>query len=188
MADEVDQQVAKAILAGQGSKRGGMLWAIIAVAAIGVAAGAGLGVGRFARPAQAGPASEESPDPKEESASSHSSKPSHSSNPASPGGQYVYYEFAQITVNLDEPRLSRHITVALSLAMSKDQTALIEQRLPELKNWLTVYLTGLTLDDLRGPKNLNRIRREVQDNFNHILWPEGKGFIEQVFFKEFHVS
>ena len=69
MADEVDQQVAKAILAGQGSKRGGMLWAIIAVAAIGVAAGAGLGVGRFARPAQAGPASEESPDPKEESVS-----------------------------------------------------------------------------------------------------------------------
>lgn len=105
---------------------------------------------------------------------------------------YKYYEFTPITVNLKEPRLDRYIRATITLAVKKDDWndgggKSIEEREPQLRNWLTVYFSEQTLDDVRGKKKLNRIRREIKDAINDQLG----GFaplVDQVLFKEFAVQ
>jgi flagellar basal body-associated protein FliL len=95
-------------------------------------------------------------------------------------------------VNLDEPRLARYIRASIVLAVRgenfKAVSELVDKKKPELKSWLTVYLAGCSLEDVRGPKNLNRICREVREAFNEQLWPGGKPLIEKVLLKEFAVQ
>jgi len=105
---------------------------------------------------------------------------------------YAYKDLEPITVNLDEPRLARYVHATVTLAIPQEDfekaSILIDERTRVLRDWLTVYLTSLTLDDVRGPANLNRIRREILDAFNQELWPEGKPLIRKVLFKEFAVK
>ncbi len=107
-------------------------------------------------------------------------------------GEYSYYELEPIVVNLDEPRLARLLRISVVAAIPKDQfkaaSELLEQKKPILKSWLTVYFSGCTLEDIRGPKNLNRIRREIETNFNNQLWPNGRGLIAKILFKELGVQ
>jgi flagellar basal body-associated protein FliL len=57
-----------------------------------------------------------------------------------------------------------------------------------LRDWLTTYFAGLSLEDVRGSRNLNRIKRDVQDQFNELLFPGTKPFVRQVLFREFAVQ
>ncbi len=112
--------------------------------------------------------------------------------PEGAGETYAYKDLESITVNLDEPRLARyvHATITLAIAEEDFETAskTIDVRTRVLRDWLTVYLTGLTLDEVRGAANLNRIRREILDAFNAELWPDSKPKIRKVLFKEFAVK
>lgn len=105
---------------------------------------------------------------------------------------YEYVDFEPITANLDEPRLARYIRATIILCIrSKDREVALERinkKKKELRNWLTVYLNGLTLEDVRGSKNLNRIRREIQEACNQQLWPKRRPLIDHVLFKEFAVQ
>ena len=106
--------------------------------------------------------------------------------------QYTYYEMEPTIVNLDEPRLARYIRASIVLAVKGDNykavAELVDKKKPELKSWLTVYLAGCSLEDVRGPKNLNRICREVREAFNEQLWPGSRPLIEKVLLKEFAVQ
>jgi len=106
--------------------------------------------------------------------------------------QFQYKDFETITVNLDEPRLARYARATITVAVLPDDfeevSALIDNKMPVLRDWLTVYLASCTLDDVRGSANLNRIRREILDAFNQQLWPDQKPKIHDVLFKEFTVS
>lgn len=106
--------------------------------------------------------------------------------------EMVYLDFEPITVNLNEPRLGRYVRATLVLAVTTENSTVVmgvmEKRMPELKNWLTLYLSGCTLEKVRGPSNLNRIRREILDSFNQQLWPDQKPLISQVLFKEFAIQ
>jgi len=57
-----------------------------------------------------------------------------------------------------------------------------------LKNWLTIYLASLTLEDIRGDTNLKRIQTQIKDAFNEKLFPDSKPQIEHVLFKEFAIQ
>lgn len=106
--------------------------------------------------------------------------------------QYKYSTFEKITGNLDEPRMARYIMVTIKLAMNSTDhpkaQILIDQEKPVLINWLRTYLAGCTLDDVRGRKNLNRIRREICDRFNELLWPGQRPIIREVLFSEFAIQ
>ncbi len=112
--------------------------------------------------------------------------------PVHPSEDYVYYKFEAITVNLNEPRLARYVRATLTLAIRLDNESevvlMLDKKKPALKSWLTLYLSGCTLEDVRGPQNLNRIRREILDSLNELLWPEQKPMIEQIHFDEFAVQ
>jgi flagellar basal body-associated protein FliL len=112
--------------------------------------------------------------------------------PAEDKENYAYKDLEPITVNLDEPRLARYVHATVTLGIPLEDFEVAAQRIDAetrvLRDWLTVYLTSLTLEDVRGAANLNRIRREILDAFNQELWPDGKPLIRKVLFKEFAVK
>ena len=103
-----------------------------------------------------------------------------------------YYDFEPITVNLNEPRLNRYIRATITLAIKKSDyraaEELIRNKEPELKSWMTIFFSACELEDVRGQKSLNRLRREIQDSMNNQLWPKGKPLIDHVLFREFAVQ
>jgi len=104
----------------------------------------------------------------------------------------LYKDLEPITVNLDEPRLARYVHATITLAIPEEEFAAaapaIDAKMLVLRDWLTVYLASLTLDEVRGPASLNRMRREILDAFNQELWPDQKPKIRKVLFKEFAVK
>ena len=70
----------------------------------------------------------------------------------------------------------------------KKGTAFIEEKKPILTNWLTIYLAGLSLEDIRGDRNLKRIQSQIVDAFNEKLFPDAKPQIKTILFKEFAIQ
>ncbi len=111
-------------------------------------------------------------------------------NGASP---WIYDAMEPVLANLDEPGVTRYVRVSISLEISPELdpekgTVFLEQRAMVLRDWLTTYFAGLSLEDVRGSRNLNRIKRDVQDQFNQLLFPDAKPFIRQILFREFAVQ
>ena len=164
-------------------------WVILVVVVL-VCAGAGFSVGRlFAGPGtpeadMSGSGADAQSLTKDLKADSHS---------ADDSGKVWYYDLDPVVANLNEPTVTRYVRASLTLEMSADMdvkegTAFLEEKKPILVNWLTVYLSSLSLDDIRGDKNLRSIQSHVRDAFNEKLFPDSKSQIKQVLIKEFPVQ
>jgi len=171
--------------ASEGGKGGLLGLAITALIVVVLAAGIGFGLGKFINAPSKAEASEDTTEPQEEQ-----DVPSPDSS--AQNQKYDYYTFEKITGNLDDPRMTRYIIVTIKLAMKSDDKekseTLIVQEKPRLTNWLRTYFTGCTVDDFRGPKKMNRIRREICDRFNELLWPGKRPLIREVLFSEFAIQ
>lgn len=102
-------------------------------------------------------------------------------------------ELEPVLANLDEPGVTRYVRVAVTLEMSSELDEIkgrefLDNKKMLLRDWMTTYFAGLTLEDVRGTRNLSRIKREVVDQFNQILFPGSRPFINKVLFKEFAVQ
>lgn len=201
MADEAKKEAQDML--SQASKpeaKGGMKMTVLIPMCLGVvlvtAAAAAL-TSKMMGPSKAeasgpAPASEEAPaaEPKAKEGGGHGG--GEKKEEPKPSGEFVYYEFPPIVVNPNTPRLERYVRASIVLAFKdKDQKAAkdkIEEKKPELISWVTVYLSGLSLEDLRGPKNLNKIRREIQEAFNEHLFGDGRPLINHVLFKDFAIQ
>jgi len=155
-----------------------------------VGAAGGLVTAKFSGPRTATAAT---PDANGESA--NPGRPGQGNAHTIPDDKYAYVELEPVIVNLDEYRLMRYAraTVVLELdATNKRQlqnvTDLIERRRLVLKNRLTLFLAGRTPDEVRGDKALRHLERRILDDFNQELWPDKKGLIRDVMFKEFAVQ
>ncbi|HUS92483.1 MAG TPA: flagellar basal body-associated FliL family protein [Phycisphaerae bacterium] len=106
--------------------------------------------------------------------------------------EFEYFDFDPITVNLNDRRLARYIRATVTLAFRKadahEALKQVQKKQKELLNWMNLYLADKTLEDVRGLKNLNQIRREMQDAFNNQLWPRSRPLIDQVLFKQFNIQ
>jgi len=111
-----------------------------------------------------------------------------------PKGEKLWpFDIETVIANLDEPGITRYarvtITLQLSPQMDQEKGALfLEEKKPILRDWLTTYIAGLNLERVRGTRNLGRIKREVRDSFNELLFPEGKPFVHNILFKEFAIQ
>jgi flagellar basal body-associated protein FliL len=182
---------------GSGARRFKM-FLLLCIACVLVAAGAGYLAawlaGRSA--AQAAAAAEGPGNPLAGPSATEPAAAAEPENPKKAEGQkndeYVYFDFEPIIINLDEPRLARYIRVSITLAVHPEHSLVVKEILdkkkPELRNWLTVFFASCTLEEVRGSANLNRLRREILDNFSQQLWPDSKPLISHVLFKEFAVS
>lgn len=97
-----------------------------------------------------------------------------------------------IVVNLAEERLSRYLRVKLMLVVDSNEEKEVEEQLGKkksfLKNWLLSYLSDQTLQSITGATGQNRIRRELRDQFNAMLFPDGAEKIADILFEEFTVQ
>jgi len=154
---------------------GGLLLAVIVVGAVS---------GLVAAKLSAGPRSAEA-----------AADPPGQTDPNGVVDKYVYIELEPVVVNLDEHRLMRYVRASIVLELDATSPRqlravqdLIERRRLVLKNRLTLFLAGRTPDDVRGDKALRHLERQILDDFNQQLWPDKKGKIHDVMFKEFAVQ
>lgn len=113
-------------------------------------------------------------------------------------GQKVVHEgpcfvaFGRMVVNLNDPTLTRYLSLEITLQADgpdeDDVKSGLETRKPILQTWLTSHLADKTLEDIRGKVGVNRLRREIQDNFNALLFTDGRERIQDILFEEFHVQ
>ena len=124
------------------------------------------------------------------SADSHGKGGDHAGAPVKTGPQFV--PFGRIVVNLNEPALTKYLSLDITLlADVKDEDAVVsgvESRLPILRTWLTSHLADKSMEDVRGKAGINRLRREIQDQFNALLFDDGRERVRDVLFEEFHVE
>jgi flagellar basal body-associated protein FliL len=169
---------------------GRLLWIITAIVVI-AGAGAGFGLGRLlgssgkAEPGQSPEGNQTQP----ENLIVDTTDPAGSKSK----GTWYYDQFEPVVANLDEPTVTRYVRVTLIMEIDaqvdkKKGTALIEKNKHSLTNWLTIYLAGLSLEDIRGESNLKLIQSEIVDAFNEKLFPDAKPWVKRVLFKEFAVQ
>ena len=170
---------------------GTLQWIILAVVVV-LFAGAGLGLGRLFTGFRA-PAGEAEPTQQDEPSQEEGLKADAPDLGGGDSQKTWYYNLEPVVANLNEPGVTRYVRATLILEInpqvSKEKgTAFIEERKPILTNWLTIYLASLTLEDIRGDKNLKRIQLQILDAFNEKLFPDAKPQIKHVFFKEFAIQ
>ncbi len=167
-----------------------LLWIMTAVVVI-VGAGAGFGLGRLLGSSGTAPSGQ--PAEGGQVQSENLIADTTDSTSAKSEGTWFYKEFDPVVANLDEPSVTRYVRVALIMEIDaqvdkKKGTAFIEKNKPHLTNWLTIYLAGLSLEDIRGDRNLKRIQSEIVDVFNEKLFPDAKPQIKRILFKEFAIQ
>ena len=106
--------------------------------------------------------------------------------------EQTHFDLEPIVVNLNEPQVTRYLRVIFSFAIASGDytTAMItiEKKKHEMNNWLIVYLSDLSIEEVRGAKNINRVRREIQDSLNDRLWSGKRPLIVGVSLKEWIVQ
>ena len=103
-----------------------------------------------------------------------------------------FVPFGRTVVNLNDPTLTRFLSLEVTMQANGDDEEAVKSALaarkPILQTWLTSHLADKTLDDIRGKVGVNRLRREIQDNFNALLFTDGRERIQDILFEEFHVQ
>lgn len=174
-----------------GGKKDLMVFAVMCLGVVILSTGGGMAANLFLGGSQAPPPPEGQPDPEVAGQPAEPLKIAPKA-PESIQEDFKYYEFEDLTVNLNVPRVNRYLNCKILMAVrpaEKDEAfGLIEKKQIVLKNWLMSYLGDLSLDDVTGRKNINRIQREICDSLNDQLWPDQKQRIHHVFFDDFFVK
>ena len=103
----------------------------------------------------------------------------------------VAIPFGEAIVNLSDARATRYLRVKILLAVDENRSSevedLVNRQKPFLKSWLIGYLADQSLKDVER-SGVNRVRREVRDRFNEMLYPDGEERILDVLFDEYVVQ
>jgi flagellar basal body-associated protein FliL len=165
-------------------------WIIMAVVVV-LCAGAGLGLGRLF----AGSGTPQPAEPSEQTKSTQTENLKVEAPDLDFGGPQKtwYHELEPVVANLDVPGITRYVRASITLEVSaevdqKKGHTFLEEKKHLLTNWLTIYLASLTLEDIRGDRNLRRIQSQILDAFNEKLFPDAKPQIKHILFKEFAIQ
>lgn len=103
--------------------------------------------------------------------------------------------FGDVVVNLGgdtDGRLTRYLRVKIVLVTEditeKAMTEVMAKQKAFLKNWLISYLSDQSPQDVSRAAGVNRVRREIRDQFNAMLFPDGSEKIQDILFDEFVVQ
>ena len=108
-------------------------------------------------------------------------------------GKTWFHHLEPVVANLNDPGVMRYaratLTLEISSVASQGKTIkLFDEKMPIITNWLTIYLASLSLEDIRGDRNLKRIQAQILDAFNEQLFPNQKPMIKHILFKEFAIQ
>ncbi len=106
--------------------------------------------------------------------------------------EMAFVPFESVVVNLDEGAMTRYLRITLAMQVAKEKeleiTTLVEDKKALLKNWLINHISDKGLEDIRGRAGQNRLRREIRDQFNSVMFPDGYDQIYDVLFDEYAVQ
>ncbi len=89
----------------------------------------------------------------------------------------------KFTINLADRATTRYLRVVINVEVSAQATAdEVKMRNPQLRHITIAYLSSLKLGDTQGPGALDKIRRALEQRFNHVLTT---GTVRQVYFTDF---
>ncbi len=101
-----------------------------------------------------------------------------------------FVPFGLIVANVNEPLLAKYLTLEVTVQTAPEDEeevkAAIASRKPILMTWLAAHIADKTPEDIRGKVGVNRLRREIQDNFNSLLFTDGRERLQDILFEEFH--
>ena len=108
-------------------------------------------------------------------------------------GDVWYYDLDPVIANLNEPGISRYVRASFTLEVSGEMdedkgTAFFDSKKPVLTDMLFVYLSGLSLADVQGDKNLKSVQSRIREMFNEKFFPDSKPQITRVLIKEFPIQ
>ncbi len=108
-------------------------------------------------------------------------------------GKAWYFELDPVIANLDEPGITRYLRATITLEVNPEMNqekglVFFDEKTLIMRDWLTTYVAGLSLERIRGSRNLGRIKKEIRDHFNELLFLETKPFIRGIFLREFAVQ
>jgi flagellar basal body-associated protein FliL len=108
------------------------------------------------------------------------------------GGSW-YYNLDPVIANLNEPSVTRYVSASLTFEMNADfkeekGKVFLDEKKPVIINWITIYLSGLTIDNIRGDKNLMSIKTHIRESLNEMLFPGTKAQIKDVLIQKFPVQ
>ncbi len=109
-----------------------------------------------------------------------------------PTGEPAFVDFGAVVANLNDGRMTRYLKLGISLQVDKAQLMEIEKLHEEreaiLRNWLLSHMADKAMDDIRGAAGQNRLRSEIKEQFNAVLFADGVDRIHDVLFQEFNVQ
>jgi flagellar basal body-associated protein FliL len=104
----------------------------------------------------------------------------------------AFVKFGDVVVNLNSDRFNRYLRVNITMQVDESEKHELEERLKKqkavLKSWLLSYLSDHGMEEIRGAAGQNRLRREIQNQFNASLCPDGFDLIDNILFEEFSVQ
>lgn len=105
----------------------------------------------------------------------------------------AYVKFGEAVASLGgEANANRYIGINLTFQVDEDEAAdiqlKIDTRRAVLMTWLLGHLSDKGIDDVRGAAGQNRLRREIQDEFNDLLFDDHVDRIRDVLFEEFKIQ
>lgn len=103
------------------------------------------------------------------------------------------YSLEPVVANLNEPGVTRFIrmTVIIELSEKMNQTEgeiFLDEKKIYLRDWLQQYLAEQTLDDVSGGSNQARIKVEIKENFNRILFSESRPLVTKIMLQGYAIQ
>jgi len=109
-----------------------------------------------------------------------------------PKNRHAAIPFDDVVVNLGEEKLNRYLRVKLMIAVEESEahevTELVTKQKAFLKSWLICHLSDQSSQEVTRRASVNRLRREICDHFNEMLYPHGEGKIVDILFDMFVVQ
>ena len=106
--------------------------------------------------------------------------------------EYAYLAFGETVVNLGDGARNRYLQIQLSLQVNKLDLDMITKSLESnkvpLQDWMLTYLSEKTLEDVSGAAGLNRIRRDILNQFNTVMFPDRYDRIHDIKFTKVAVQ
>jgi flagellar FliL protein len=100
--------------------------------------------------------------------------------------------FDNVVVNIGDERLNRFLRVKLMVAVeeadAREVGDLLTKQKAFLKSWLIGYLSDQAIQDVIRKVGVNRVRREIRDHFNLMLFPDADEKIVDILVDEFHLQ
>jgi flagellar FliL protein len=109
-----------------------------------------------------------------------------------PKNKHAAIPFDDVVVNLGEEKLNRYLRVKLMIAVEESElqevTELVTKQKAFLKSWLICHLADQSSQEVTRRASVNRLRREICDHFNEMLYPNSEGKIVDILFDMFVVQ